>query len=96
MLQIIEVKPRTYKVPSIDNRNRKGYAMYSLVAGKLGTPLTAELTTLSGDKVEVRFSATGWTLDCKHPATRIYSWLVGETLCAGCCVCGAVLSGGVS
>ena len=32
---------------------------------------------------------------CRHPPARIYSWFVGDVLCAGCCVCGEVLAGGV-
>ena len=32
---------------------------------------------------------------CPHPPARIYSWFVGDTLCAGCCVCGETLAGGV-
>lgn len=34
------------------------------------------------------------TFECKHPPDRIYAWWATDgTLCAGCCDCGAVLSG---
>ncbi len=31
---------------------------------------------------------------CKHPPTRLYSWLADDVLCVGCCDCGAILLGG--
>ena len=96
MLQIIEVKPNTYKVPAIDNRSRKGYAMFQVVTRTLGTPSTAEMINLAGDTIPVQFSATGWRLDCKHPADRVFSWFADGTLCACCCACGFVLAGGAS
>lgn len=60
MITIYEVKPNTYKVPAIDNRNRKGYAMFQVVASKLGTPSIAEMVKMNGEIVKVKFSATGW------------------------------------
>jgi hypothetical protein len=33
---------------------------------------------------------------CPHPPSRLYAWFADDTLCAGCCACGAVLSGGAA
>lgn len=33
--------------------------------------------------------------DCKHPPANLYTWNAGKILCVACCVCGAVLAGGM-
>jgi hypothetical protein len=42
-------------------------------------------------------------VECRHPATRIYSWFAynyktgkKDILCAGCCDCGKILTGNAS
>lgn len=55
-----EVKPGTYVIPAIDNRQRKGYAMFSVA--KYHNVKTATLITLTGETKKVTFETLGWRI----------------------------------
>lgn len=55
-----EVKPGIYVMPAIDNRQRKGYAMFS--TAKYHNVETAILTTLAGETKKVVFETLGWRI----------------------------------